>query len=108
MPPPACMLSTAGGSSGGALAAVPSSEAGISGRPALDPSVRHYLMVLLAIAAANSAITLVRAFSFAKGGLVAAQVRRACWERGGARERDTGTGELQAAAAAALAARLGR
>lgn len=40
----------------------------------LDPQVRYYLTVLLAIAAANSAITLARAFSFAKGGLVAAKV----------------------------------
>ncbi|KAL4856242.1 ABC transporter C family member 13 [Chlorella vulgaris] len=39
----------------------------------LDPATRFYLSVLLAIAAANSAVTLVRAFSFAKGGLVAAK-----------------------------------
>ncbi len=47
------------------------------GRQPLDPTVRFYLTGLLIIAGANSVITLIRAFSFAKGGLVAAQVR--CW-----------------------------
>eukprot|EP00887_Chlorella_sp_A99_P004434 scaffold30.g4434.t1 len=39
----------------------------------LDPDGRFYLTVLLYIAAANSVFTLARAFSFAKGGLVAAR-----------------------------------
>lgn len=62
------------------------------GRQPLDPTVRFYLTGLLVIAAVNSVITLIRAFSFAKGGLVAAQVCTAggrvftsmlcqrCWE----------------------------
>lgn len=64
------------------------------GRQPLDPTVRFYLTGLLVIAAVNSVITLIRAFSFAKGGLVAAQVCRAggrvftsklcqrCWDLG--------------------------
>ena len=42
-------------------------------RPALDPDTKFYLIVLLSIAAANSAFTFVRAFSFAYGGLAAAR-----------------------------------
>ncbi|GAB4816583.1 hypothetical protein N2152v2_003629 [Parachlorella kessleri] len=38
----------------------------------LDPEVRYYLGVLMAIAGANTVFTLARAFSFAKGGMVAA------------------------------------
>ena len=41
--------------------------------PVLDPDTQFYLLVLLAIAAANSVFTFVRAFSFAYGGLAAAQ-----------------------------------
>lgn len=65
-----------GGSGGGG---------GGGGRPLVDPSVRFYLTVLLIIAGANSAVTLVRAFSFAKGGLVAAQASQAM--RSGQRAR---------------------
>lgn len=50
-----------------------SGKSGGGGRQPLDPTVRFYLTGLLVIAGANSVITLVRAFSFAKGGLVAAQ-----------------------------------
>lgn len=39
----------------------------------LDPEVKFYLGILLYIAAANSIFTLIRAFSFAQGGLVAAR-----------------------------------
>ena len=42
-------------------------------QPILDPDTQFYLTVLLCIAAANSAFTLVRAFSFAYGGLMAAR-----------------------------------
>ena len=42
-------------------------------QPILDPDTQFYLTVLLCIAAANSAFTFVRAFSFAYGGLVAAR-----------------------------------
>ena len=42
-------------------------------QPVLDPDTKFYLSVLLCIAAANSAFTFVRAFSFAYGGLVAAR-----------------------------------
>ena len=41
--------------------------------PVLDPDTKFYLTVLLCIAAANSAFTFVRAFSFAYGGLAAAR-----------------------------------
>eukprot|EP00891_Asterochloris_glomerata_P003413 jgi/Astpho2/3413/e_gw1.00054.14.1_t len=40
---------------------------------ALTPDVKFYLYILVSIAAANSVFTLVRAFSFAFGGLAAAQ-----------------------------------
>lgn len=39
----------------------------------LDPEVEYYLGILLAIAAANTIFTLIRAFAFAQGGLVAAR-----------------------------------
>ena len=39
----------------------------------LQPEVWYYLKVLLLLAAANSIFTLIRAFSFAQGGLVAAR-----------------------------------
>lgn len=39
----------------------------------LEPEVKFYLGILLYIAAANSICTLIRAFSFAQGGLVAAR-----------------------------------
>ncbi|PSC76164.1 ABC transporter C family member 13 isoform X1 isoform A [Micractinium conductrix] len=91
VPPPPCVLPAARGCSGGvdpaherpssSSAGSPHSSSlpsvlpysGSGGWASLDPSVRFYLSVLLAIAAANSVITLVRAFSFAKGGLVAAK-----------------------------------
>lgn len=60
---------TSGGRSGGSGHSAHSAAT-------LDPTVRFYLSVMLAIAAANSLATLARAFSFAKGGLVAARVRR--------------------------------
>lgn len=55
-----------------------SGQGEVSGHSAasLDPTICFYLSVLLAIAGANTLATLARAFSFAKGGLVAAQVRR--------------------------------
>jgi ATP-binding cassette subfamily C (CFTR/MRP) protein 10 len=79
VPLPACMPTTpAQGSLGNSswAGSGTSSSAGGSGSHGsrgLHPDVRFYLTVLLAIAGANSVFTLVRAFSFAKGGLVAAQ-----------------------------------
>ncbi|KAH7623235.1 hypothetical protein Ndes2526B_g01656 [Nannochloris sp. 'desiccata'] len=45
----------------------------LEGTTKLEPEVKFYLGILLYIAAANSIFTLIRAFSFAQGGLVAAR-----------------------------------
>ena len=74
VPMPACAVVASRGSIWSSSSSSSGDSGSKVGRQPLDPTVRFYLTGLLVIAAVNSVITLVRAFSFAKGGLVAAQV----------------------------------